>query len=30
MLVLDAALLAGLAAVITSLSTLVWAVRRKP
>lgn len=30
MLVLDAPLLVALAAVITSLSTLVWAVRRKP
>lgn len=30
MLVLDAPLLVGLAALVTSLSTLVWAVRRKP
>jgi len=30
MLVLDPALLIALAAVISSLSTLVWAVRRKP
>ena len=30
MLVLDAALLAALAAFITSVSTLVWALRRKP
>lgn len=30
MIVLDAALLAGVAALITSVSTLVWAVRRKP
>ena len=30
MLILDAPLLVGLAALITSLSALVWAVRRKP
>lgn len=30
MLVLDAPLLVGLAALVTSLSTLIWAVRRKP
>ncbi len=30
MLVLDPAALVGLAAFITSLSTLVWAMRRKP
>ena len=29
MLVLDAALMVGLAALITSVSALVWAVRRK-
>lgn len=30
MIVFDATLLAALAALTTSLSTLVWAVRRKP
>ena len=30
MVVLDASLLVGLAAVISSLSALVWAIRRKP
>jgi hypothetical protein len=30
MLVLDPSLLVGLAAMISSLSALVWAVRRKP
>jgi hypothetical protein len=30
MMILDAALLMGLAAVVTSFSTLVWAIRRKP
>jgi hypothetical protein len=30
MLILDASLLFGLAALITSLSTLIWASRRKP
>jgi hypothetical protein len=30
MLVLDPPALVGLAAVITSLSALIWAVRRKP
>lgn len=30
MIVVDAGLLAGVAALITSVSTLVWAVRRKP
>jgi|LULO01.1.fsa_nt_gb hypothetical protein len=30
MLVLDPATLAGLAAVITAMSALVWAIRRKP
>ena len=30
MLVLDPAMLIGLAALISSLSALVWAVRRKP
>jgi hypothetical protein len=30
MLILDAPLLVGLAALITSLSSLIWAVRRKP
>jgi len=30
MLVLDAAALAALAAFVTSLSALVWSVRRKP
>ena len=30
MLILDPPMLVGLAAVITSLSTLVWAIRRKP
>ena len=30
MLVLDAPLLVGLAAFLTSLSALIWAVRRKP
>jgi hypothetical protein len=30
MLILDAPLLVGLAALITSFSSLIWAVRRKP
>lgn len=30
MILIDASLLAGLAAIITSISTVVWAVRRKP
>ena len=30
MLVLDPAALAGLAAVITAMAALVWAIRRKP
>ncbi len=30
MLVLDASILVGLAALISSFSALVWAVRRKP
>ena len=30
MLVLDPSLLVGLAAVISSISALVWALRRKP
>jgi hypothetical protein len=30
MLVIDAPMLVGLAAFLTSLSALVWAVRRKP
>jgi hypothetical protein len=30
MLVLDAPALVGLAALITSLSALIWSVRRKP
>lgn len=30
MLVLDPPALLGIAALITSLSTLIWAVRRKP
>jgi hypothetical protein len=30
MLVFDPSLLVGLAAVISSLSALVWAIRRKP
>jgi len=30
MLVLDPSILVGLAAVISSVSALVWAVRRKP
>ena len=29
MIVLDAALMVGMAALITSLSALVWAIRRK-
>lgn len=30
MLILDPAALAGFAAVITAISALVWAIRRKP
>ena len=30
MIVLDASLLAALAAIITACSTMVWALRRKP
>jgi hypothetical protein len=30
MLIIDPAMLIGLAAIISSLSALVWAVRRKP
>ena len=30
MIILDAAMLAGVAALITSVSTLVWAVRKRP
>ena len=30
MLVLDGSVLVGLAAFVASLSTLIWAVRRKP
>ena len=30
MLVLDMPVLVGLAALVTSLSTLIWALRRKP
>jgi hypothetical protein len=30
MIVLDATLLAAIAALITSMSTLVWSLRRKP
>lgn len=30
MLIIDAPLLLGLAAVITSLSAMIWSVRRKP
>lgn len=30
MVILDAPLLLGVAALITSLSSLIWAVRRKP
>jgi hypothetical protein len=30
MFLIDAPVLVGLAALITSLSTLIWAVRRKP
>lgn len=30
MLVVDAGAMAGLAALITSLSALIWSVRRKP
>jgi hypothetical protein len=30
MLILDSALMMGLAALVTSCATLVWAIRRKP